>query len=196
MSDLLFDASWWIPALVGVIGICLFFNGNKRQLDRTRNAGFAVIGIAAVWTLMGMFVDTGKKIVRRESNNFIQYAVERKWEKFKAEMTPATRLSGLSGAPFIGADKITNEATFAVDAVQLKYGRVQKLVVEQSGTSITATFDVFSQQDNFKPLITSGWRLEWEQTATGWKIREIRCLEIDGKSTEDLIQSIPRNILK
>ena len=48
MAQLLFDAPWWLPIGLAFFGIVLFWNGNRRQESKVRNAGLAVRLLRAV----------------------------------------------------------------------------------------------------------------------------------------------------
>ncbi len=137
MSDFLFDIPLWVPAILAIVGIALFFNGNKLGVSRLQHAGLAVIGLAVVWLLLTLYVDTGKKIVRRQTKDFVQFAVDREWPKFQALMIPAASFPTVS---VTGADNITVIATRICDTAQVKFARVQNLAVEETGSLILRQF--------------------------------------------------------
>lgn len=194
MNDLLFDVPWWIPTLLAVIGISLWVNGNKLQAANLRRAGLAILLLGIGWFLLSYFVDTDKEKVQKQSRQLIQAAVDGDWGKFQGLMEPtATFIAGPISVN--GSEKVTRLATDGAELVKLKFARVSDLKAEQTGTFIATTFVVVSQQDNYNPIVKSAWRLDWTPIGSQWKLREMRCLELDGRAPEELLQGahiVPR----
>jgi len=196
MSDLLFDVSWWIPTCVAVVGIALFFNGNRRQLKRLQHIGLALVGLAIVWELLTIFVDTGKKYVQRETRAMVADAVQRDWTKFKADLVPTTVFRLEETVTTTGADNVTQLFSVGCDRIKLTSAAVRNLVVEQTATLITARFDVFSMEDEYAPVENSNWQFDWEQTQSGWKVREIRMVAVRDIPNGDLGRNLPGGVFK
>jgi hypothetical protein len=177
MGEFIFHVQWWIPALLAVLGVALFLNGNKVRVDRLRNAGLGLVGLAIVWPLVSFFVDTAQEKVENSTHAAILAVVEGKWDVFKNELTPGAQFT-ISSSSTIGAESVTAIAKAGAEGVKLRTARVQNLTMEQAGTVIRAHFDILSTQDGFAPIETSTWEFEWEETANGWKIRELKLLKL------------------
>src|SRR6476646_3624043 len=88
MSDLLFDVPWWLPSLLGIIGISLAISGNRRQNERTRAWGLGVIALAVSWALLSYLVDTDKEKCQKLTRQFVQSVVAQDWTTFDNSLDP------------------------------------------------------------------------------------------------------------
>src|SRR5437762_12188710 len=93
MTDLLFDAPWWLPTGLAAMGIFLFWTGNRRQEAKVRNAGFGLILAAIAVVLLSYFVDTDvEKAVKRSKT--LVYSVEKHdWATLRATLDPNVSLA-------------------------------------------------------------------------------------------------------
>lgn len=191
MSDLLFDVPWWIPTFLLIIGGALFINGNKRQVDRVRNWGGALMALAIAWALLSYFVDTDKEKVQKQTQAMVQDVVAGDWPKFQAALTPTATFSTQSGALETGADRITRYAKTYADVIHLKGALVRHLEVEQTDTLITARFGILSQQDAmFASVESSTWQFDWERTSQGWRARDLKVTGIGNVPSSELEQAL------
>ena len=192
MSDLLFAVPWYLPTLLGVVGIALLVSGNRRGAGPMRNGGAAILLVAVAWALLSYFVDTDKEKVEKGTRAMVQDVVDGHWDAFKGELIPSASFTVQSGAPLSNsADDITQMAQSGAESVRLKGATVRNLEVEQTGPLINARFDVLSQQD-MVPLQRSSWVFEWEQTSAGWKCRTIRMMSLEGLQSDDLTRVLPK----
>src|ERR1700759_5764985 len=106
MSDLLFAVPWWLPTLLGIIGIFRFITGPPTQAARVRNAGLGVVLLAIIWALVSYLVDTDKEKVEKKMTQTIQAVMEGDWNHFKSNLTPAAGFS-IGSMSITGAYKVT-----------------------------------------------------------------------------------------
>jgi hypothetical protein len=178
MNDLLFAVPWWIPTLLAIIGIALFFNGNNTQVMKIRNAGLGILALAIVWALVSYFVDTDKEKVEKGTKQLLQSVVDGAgggdWSKFSSALTPTVSFKMGGASVAVNADLVTATAKIGAESIKLKSAIAQNLVVEQQdGSHITARCDIFSTQDSYAPIETTSWQFDWVQTGEGWKVQNI-----------------------
>ncbi len=165
-GDLLFDTPWWLPVLIVAIGTFVFVSGNRRQQSGTRNAGAGIILLAILIVLMTIFVDTPKKIARRESRQLVQAAVDGDWTTFQSLLAPDASLRMLT-SPTLYADakELTAAARIGTQRVHLREAHIRSLEVTESASLVTATLAILTEQDDAAaPVIQSTWQFDFEQT--------------------------------
>ncbi len=194
MSDLIFDAPWWLPAIVALTGIALFVSGNRRTEAKVRNIGLAVIGLAAVLMLLKWFVDTPKKIALRESKELAAAVETGDWKKFRSLLTPDVGLRVLTGkSAYSNADQLTVATQNAAEGFRLRAIHIQSMLAEQTGPLVTVTLNLMTEQEQAGiPMLPSSWEFDFKQTSDGWKISEIRALKIDDMPSDEIEKNLPR----
>ncbi|HXE52775.1 MAG TPA: hypothetical protein VN541_07150, partial [Tepidisphaeraceae bacterium] len=88
MSEFLFDAPLWLPAILLIVGIFVLIRGNNRQMPAMRNAGAAVILLAIAWAVLSFVVDTPRKICERLTAQAVRAAADRDWKTFDSLLSP------------------------------------------------------------------------------------------------------------
>jgi hypothetical protein len=194
MSDFLFDTPWWLPVLIVIIGVVVFVTGNRNQQPGTRNAGGGIVLLAIVIVLLTIFVDTPKKLARRESGQLVQDAVHGDWRQFKTLLEPDVTLRMLGSPPlYANADELTAGARQGTERVHLKEAHIRSMQVIESGELVTATLQILSEQDDpAAPMIDSAWQFDFEKTGKEWRIHEIRALQIGEMSGDEAQQFMPK----
>jgi len=194
MSDLLFDTPWWLPVLIVAIGVFVFVTGNRSQQTGTRNAGAGIVFLAIVLVLLTIFVDTPKKIVRRESAQLVHDAVSGDWTHFKSLLEPDVALRVLGSGPvYADADELIAGARAGTDRYHLKEAHIRSMQVVESGSLVTATLQILSEQDDaVAPVIDSLWQFDFEKTGNDWRVHEIRALQIGQMSGDEAEQFMPK----
>jgi hypothetical protein len=92
MADLIFDAPWWLPTLLGGIGLYLFWTGNRRRETRVRNAGLGFIAGAVAVLGMSYFVDTDLETAVRKSKQLVDAVEKRDWPRLNSIPSPNVSL--------------------------------------------------------------------------------------------------------
>ncbi|HET6252113.1 MAG TPA: hypothetical protein VFE47_30790 [Tepidisphaeraceae bacterium] len=199
MNDLLFAVPWWIPTLLALVGVALFYNGNKTQVAKIRNAGIGLIALAIVWSLVSYFVDTDKEKVEKATRQFVQAAVDGTatgdWAKFKAKLTPAVVFK-LGSGKSSGDEKVTAAARTGCELVKLKSAQLREITLEETGNYITVHCEIFTTEEFAAPIETSSWDFDWVKTNEGWKIQNIRLLKIKDIPAEQLDSLSVRSMMK
>jgi hypothetical protein len=195
MTDLLFDTPWWLPVALAAVGVMLFLSGNRRQQAGLRNAGVAVFGLAILIVLLTIFVDTPKKIARRQSTALIEAAVAGDWTKFQSLLAAGADLRLLGSPPmYDNAADLTEAAKTGAASVHLREAHMRSLHVDQSGSVVTASFDLVTEQDDaVAPMMDSSWQFDFQQENGNWHIREIRALNIGQLDEAEAAQRLPRS---
>ena len=195
MRELLFDAPWWLPVGLAFLGIALFWNGNRRQEAKVRNAGLLFLLGAVLVLAVSHFVDTDLEKATDDSKALV-YAVEKRdWPKLTAVLSPTTSLHVLGGAAEIYGTRgeIIDGAKKAVDQYGLKNVRILSTTPEQTDTVINITMTVMSEQDFAGAgMITTTWQFEWQQMGASWTLTRITNVKIGNMSGEAAGRQFPR----
>jgi hypothetical protein len=193
MTNLLFDAPWWLPAGLIALGIFLFWTGNNRRETKVRNVGIGVVLAAIAVLLLSYFVDTNvEKAVKRTRT--LVYSVEaRDWATLRNTMGPNVTLGMLGTTDRYGdREQIIGGARAAVDQFGLRNVRILSTNTEASDQLITVTITAMSEQDitQGRPITTS-WRLEYQRSGKDWPLVRITCIDIAGRSGEAAGRQFP-----
>ena len=194
ISDLLFDVSWWIPALLGVIGATLFWTANNRQQAGPRRAGLGLIALAIAWAALSYFVDTDKEKAIRATKTLVADVVSGNWSDFRSKLTPDCRFSIEGGeARAQGDAEMTDYAKAGAESVRLRSATVQNVEAHETGTYITVSTNLFSTQElPGAPAMRSSFDFDWQQTSKGWAVREIRLIKIGDVDQRQLERDVPK----
>jgi hypothetical protein len=195
MTDLLFDAPWWLPVAIAAAGVMVFVSGNRKQQAALRNAGAAVFGLAILIVLLTILVDTPKKIARRQSTALVEAAVAGDWPKFQSLLAASADLRLLgSSTMYDNAADLTEAAKVGAQSVHLREAHIRSLHVDQSGPVVTASLELLTEQDDAAaPMMDSSWQFDFQQGSDGWRIREIRALNIGELDEAEAAQHLPRS---
>jgi hypothetical protein len=194
MSDLIFDTPWWFPVLIFTIGAFIFVTGNRRQHAGTRNAGAGVLFVGLLIVLLTIFVDTPKKLARRESKQLIQDAVEGDWNGFQSLLAPNVSLRMMGSSPMgSSAKELTDIAREGTTREHLKAAHIRSLEVVQNGGLVTASISLLTEQEAAEaPIFQSAWEFDFQQSGSDWRIVEIRATQIGELSAADAEHLVPR----
>ena len=193
MSNLLFDAPWWLPTLLIGVGVILFWNGNRRQESRVRNVGLAVFlaGIAVI--TVSYLVDTDLEKAVKETKKLVHDVELRDWADMKRILDPAASLTVLGDQQIYGnRDEIIKGAQRGVDRYGVKNIRVLSTTPEQTDTVITITMTIYSEHEaTMGHPITTTWQFMWEQTGKDWTLKTITNLAIGNLTGQQAGRQFP-----
>ena len=180
MRDLLFDVPWYLPTVLGIIGLAVFVNGNRRQNRKLQNSGGIVVLIAVLWMMASYLVDTPKEICQKQTRQFVRSVVDRDWEMFDRLTGPAIGLS-IVGSPVeteTHAD-LTALVKAKADQVGLKSAGLTDVSAAQTGQTVTVSIRVFStQQASMDQPVDSEWEIDWREASGRWLVHEIRAIRV------------------
>jgi hypothetical protein len=194
VSRLLFDAPWWLPTLLAFLGIALFWNGNRRQESKVRNAGLLFVLAAVLVLAVSHFVDTDLEKATKQSKDLV-YAVEKRdWTTLGTILDPLTSLTVLDSFQLYGTrPQIVDAAQRAVDEHGLKNVRILSVTPEQTDTLINITMTIMSEQQatGGRPITTT-WQFEWQQSGDTWALVRIINLSIGNLRGDQAARQFPR----
>lgn len=191
MTDLLFDTPWWLPLLVAGVGVILFVTGNKRVENKVRYTGLAVIGLAGVLVAVSYLVDTPTETAERKTNEFVKAFNAQDWQAFGSVLESDTVVSLHSLPLYTGRDDIVEAGKNAYTRYGFKSTNALMSSAERADTVITVTITILTQEGTMGRTFNSDWAFEWQQSADGWTLVEIRCLQIGRETGESMRRMFP-----
>jgi hypothetical protein len=194
MQELIFAAPWWLPLLLALIALALFWTGNQRQQKGMKIGGLAVLAVGVAVLLLSWFVETDLEQVDRRTRDLIAAVEARDWPAVRRPLAPNASL-GVANVPrsvYRTGDEIASAAQTAADQFGLRTISIRSLDLEQADTVITVTMRAWSEQEATldRPLPTR-WQLQWQQTAEGWFIHHITLLEVGQEPADRLAPQLP-----
>ncbi|CAA9392278.1 MAG: hypothetical protein AVDCRST_MAG64-1346 [uncultured Phycisphaerae bacterium] len=178
MTDLLFDTPWWLPALVAAVGVVLFVTGNNRLERRVKAAGLAVVGLAVLLTAVSYFVDTPVETAERRSQELVDAFERADWPAMRAILDPTAALTFGDRAIYGSRDQILTNAEDAHARFGFKSVDVLSKNTEQADTVIKVGLVLLSQQEALGQPFKSEWQFQFQRTADGWALVEVRAISI------------------
>ena len=194
VARLLFDAPWWLPTMLVFLGVALFWNGNRRQETKVRNAGLLFLLAAVIVLAVSHFVDTDVEKAENQSKRLVRAVEQRDWATLKAVLDPNTSLQVLGGLQLYDTrDEIINAAKQAVDQHGVKNVRILRTESEQTDTVILVTMFLMSEHEN-APVntITTTWQFEWQQMGQSWSLVRITNVKIGNIQGDAAARQFPR----
>src|SRR5512142_2223165 len=93
MSQLLFEAPWWLWALPGAAGIFLLLVGNTRQNRQLLRAGAALLVLAVALFLVSWLVDTPREKSIKQTRALIKQIQAGDWTAVQKLLAPRVKLA-------------------------------------------------------------------------------------------------------
>ena len=163
MSEFFFDAPWWFPAGLAVVGLVLLFSGNRRQEKRMLAAGAGVLALAAGAFAVSHFVQTPTERAVARTRTLVAAVGSGDWATVRANLDPDTTVFA-----FRGPDEIARAAEAGAATVGLQSAVVSGLTAERTDTDIAVDVAVFSTQSGTMDRpVKSSWRLTFQNLGTG-----------------------------
>ena len=194
MTNLLFDTPWWLPTLLAGVGVVLFWNGNRRQESRVRNAGLLFVLAAALVMAMSYFVDTDLEKATKKTKRLVHDVEQRDWNDFKSILDPSASLSVFNAYQVYGSrDEIVAGAQRGVERYGVKNVRILSTTPEQTDSLITITMIIYSEHEaTMGHPITSTWQFEWQQSGKEWSLVRIINMKIGNLNANEAGRQFPR----
>lgn len=193
MSDLLFDVPWWIPVVLVITGISLWVSGNRRQDRRLRDGGTGVLLLAVGWAATSYLVDTANETCQKQTRQFVQAVVERKWKTFDELMDPDVRFAFAGSSWRIVGRQTLDEAVRAdIEHIGLESAHLTGVKARQDAGTVTVEATVWStQKSTMGQPLDSDWEFDWQRNGGRWLLREIRAVRVSHVSPEEIRGSLP-----
>jgi len=179
MTDLLFDAPWWLPTLLIGVGVVLFWNGNRRQEAKVRNAGLLAVLLGVAVMGVSYLVDTQAEKVEKQSVLLARSVERQDWTTLRNILSANTTVGvGDFGTLYATRDQIVDAAKQAVERYGVKNIRVLSSSFERSPSLITVYMTLYSEHEQSGRPITTSWQFDWEPSGKDWSLVHITCLNI------------------
>ena len=195
MRELLFDVSWWLPVLVGIVGIVLLVSGNNRQQPGLRNAGAAVLLVGILWLALSFVIDTPRKTCERLTTQAVQAVVDGNFKAFDDLLAPDADGVYVGRSWRVdGRQALDQTARMVAKNAGLHAASAKRLRVTGESPDITVAFTAFCDTDLVPGHpIDSDWEFDFRQSADGWQIHEIRVLRVDETQPEGIRESLNKH---
>jgi hypothetical protein len=195
MTDMLFDAPWWLPAGLIVAGAVVFITANRRSRIRLRTAGIVIVLLGPLVMLLSHFIDTPGETAEKGSRAIVAAFVARDWTTMQSLLAASASVSVLDAELiYDGEAQILAGARTARDQHGIDRATVTDLTVTRTGPLITTEIDVLSEQTSFPYPLPTTWQLEWRVDPTapgGWAIAHVTCIRIGNASGPEAARQFP-----
>jgi hypothetical protein len=189
MNDLIFDASWWMLALVIAAGIAVWWQGNMRQDRALKRMGLVVFAAGLAWTSIAWAVDTDKEAAIRRTSGIVSAVHRKDWEALRSLLDAQTSFPPV----YANRDALVEGARLTVDAIGLKSVRVLGMNVEQKQSVILVDFRALSDQERTGGQQTiTDWRFDFQNRGGGFRLYTITPLKSDAVGPEQIIGQLRR----
>jgi len=193
LTDYLFHTPWWLPTIVMAVGAVLFYTANKRQEVRLRTIGLAVVCLGILIAVVSYVVDTDLEKAEKNTRRLVDAVEKKDWATVRTLLSPGTSLTLLDGSTlYRGGDTIADRAQQATDRYGIKELHVTGQQSRQDQTLITISMTVVSMQEAtmLRP-VSSTWEFDWQESADGWHLAEIRAVEVAGQRGQSIDHLFP-----
>lgn len=193
-TDYLFHTPWWLPTAIVAVGAVVFYTANNRREVRLRTAGLAVACLGLLLAVVSYLVDTDLEKAEKHSKQIVRTVEQRDWPTLRSLLDPNTSV-GIANflTLYRGADAIVTKAKEGTERYGVKSLAITSSEARQDQTLITVTVRVYSTQDStMGHPIPSTWEFDWQESANGWYLSEIRAVEIGRQRAEGMEPMFPR----
>jgi hypothetical protein len=168
MLEILFDPPWWFPAGLAVVGAFLFYQGNRTQDRKQRNAGTGVILAVMLLMLTAYLIDTPVEKVQQHTRDLATSAGNADWTTFGNLLDPQVSFAGYRNKTALLAG-----AKLTAGHIGLKKVTITGMETRRQADIITTNIRCMSEQDRtIQPAITD-WQLDWRETNGEWKLYQV-----------------------
>jgi hypothetical protein len=187
MTNLLFDAPWWLPALLVAVGLALWISGNKRIDAGLKNAGYGFAGLAIALLLVSWFFDSDIERAVKRTHQLVDAVEDQNWQEMRTLLDPK-----VSFLFYNDRDQIVAGARTAAEEYGVKSIMVTHTEAKQADTVITVTITCIAflgalQDRPFR----SSWQLDWVETGEGWQLMTIHLVPDDARTDEAIKRALP-----
>lgn len=169
MTELLFDAPWWLLLAIVGTGAYVAYDGNRKQEKQLFHAGLAILLLGILLAAVSYVVDTDRETAIKRTRGLVAAVNARDWNGFRALLDPQTSIYG-----FRGPDSITRTAQTAAERYRVSAVRITGTDVQRSTGVITIAIRVYSES-GVGSLLTD-WQFQYQDFGQGWVLHSIRAL--------------------
>ena len=159
---------WWIVA--GVVGLGICWMSRVRSDRRSMRVGYAILGVAVMWVLAALLVDTPRERLTRIHEELGAAARDHDFDRV------ASFLADDFAAPQIGVsgDAIPRDEIAArIKEYGVKESYFRALSIRMNGREADSAITLLTTTDA-GPILTS-WELRWRDVpGQDWQIRRAR----------------------
>ena len=167
MTSLLFNAPYWLLALLVLVAVALIFTGLRRQQGQLRIAGIALIALAALLLVLRLTVMTDEKRVERDARSLVEAVGHNNWTTAARHLEHARLLELEDGALAARAQSICK--LYGLTGI-----KVNALEVRREPNVITVTLSLTSQHSGqFADSVPSNWVFEYQKQGKEWTLMQI-----------------------
>ena len=185
MSSLLFDAPIWLLIFLALIGTGVTFTGLQRLQNSMRNAGLAILGVAALLLLLRVVVETDEKRVEKDARALVVSISQQDWPAAGTYLRHA-KLYDMDG------DKLLRHAKDLSSHYGLTSVAVNSIEVRREPSVMVAIVSVTSQhKNNYIDSVPSTWNFEYQKRQGKWVLTNLVPAKIGMGNTgnpEDIIR--------
>ena len=184
MSSLLFDAPYWIVALLAVAGIAVTWSAMQRQHLGLRKAGIGLLAVAAILLMLRLTIETDEKRVEKQVRGLMEAVSKDDWKTAGGYLKHA-RMYEWSGEEVTDAGK---NAAWGLTEVT-----VNSLAMKRELDVFTVTLSITTaHKDQYVSSVPSVWSLEYEKRSKEWVLTHLVPVKIgpnDIVNPEEIIRA-------
>lgn len=191
--DLLFDAPWWLPLLLGAVGIAIWMSGNRRRDATLMRIGGSVVVVGIGVLALSYFVETDKERAESATRRLVQAVVTNEPATIRDILHPQTRLTAMGLPAYQDREQILQAIKLAHDEFGLTDATITSMQTVQNGPMITVTFNVLTTQDQtLDRPVPSRWQFEFQEQADEWALTVITLVEVSQLGQREAQRQLPR----
>ena len=177
MWELVFNAPWWLPAVLVVAGLVLLIAGSRR-IDKTlKLAGLAAIGLAILVLLLSWAVQTDINRAEKQTRQLIATVDSRDWTTMKSLLSDVVSCRISENCAYRNSQELVKATEMAVNSVGVRSVRLSAMESSRAGgvisVSITVAASVEATGDTAFP---TNWRLDWQRVGDRLLLMQIHLL--------------------
>jgi len=188
MTDWIFDAPFWLPIAIVVLGAIIWFSGNKRVDKTLKRLGLIAMVLGVSLAIVSYVVDTDKEKAISGTRQLVRSVSDRDWTNFQAVLHPKVQFMF-----YRNRDALVAGAKTTADSIGLKWVRLTGLEATQDPAGIVTNIAVFSEQDGTGgQMIRTNWQFDWQEGSEGWQVVKITYLPESGLTPDQIEKRLAR----
>jgi hypothetical protein len=176
-SDLYYQTSWWMLAMVAVVGAGVFLFGSRRLDKKAQRIGVVLIVLGIVLAIGRRVFPPAREVVERKSRELVSAVNKRDWNRLTSLLGDHATVGTVDHAYVSGRQRIVDLAKIRVDEVGLESVYTLGLESKRTETLITVSLEIVSTQagSGDRP-VTSSWQFDFDESGSDWTLDKITYL--------------------